>query len=440
MRRNVFAAAVCLSLAPAVLLAQDPAGVRLELRYRAEYQPGFVVLPVAAAEGARAVGGIVQSIIRRDLDFSDRFEMRDPGEGVQAGQPVNVPLWKERGADWVLDGALEQRGGGYSLRLVLHDVVYGQVKQQRVFSLPAQGDPSFRMAVHAAADEVVRWATGDPGAAATRIAFVLQGRGSKEIYIVDFDGENLQRVTSDGSIALSPSWSPDGRRLAYTSYRSGIPALYERELATHRDRVISDRVGLNITPAYSPDGRTIAFATTLQRNTDLVTWDRERRCCLEQITRGGMFDSLSPSWSPDGRRLAFVSNRLGEPHIYVMTPGGEPRLVSEYVYGRRGHNTSPEWSPRGDQIVYHSRMGGVPQLMVVSANGGTPRLLTNHGSNEDPSWATDGRHVVFSSPDRDGGGLFVLDVVSGRIRPLLRGRGYGLPSWSPVLYTHPRSP
>jgi TolB protein len=440
MRRTAFRAAVLLSLAPAALAAQDPEGVRLELRYRAEYQPGLVVLPLASAGGTDAVATVIRGVVRQDLAFSDRFEVRDPGEGARAGQPVNAALWKERGADWVLDGAVEPRGGGYSLRLVLHDAVYGQVKGDRVFPLPAQGDPSFRMAVHAAADEVVRWATGDPGSAATRIAFVLQGRGSKEIYVVDFDGENLQRITADGSIALSPAWSPDGRRIAYTSYRSGIPALYERDLSNGRDRVISDRVGLNITPAYAPDGRTIAFATTMGRTTDLVTWDRERGCCLQQITRGGVFDALSPTWAPDGRRLAFVSNRLGEPHVYVMTLGGEPRLVSDYAYGRRGHNTSPEWSPRGDQIVYHSRMGGVPQLVVVSAGGGTPRLLTNQGSNEDPSWAPNGRHVVFSSPDRDGGGLFVLDTVSGRIRPLLRGRGYGLPSWSPVLFAYPRSP
>lgn len=432
MLRSFVIALVALLLG-AALHAQDPAGVRLGLRYQTEYQPGLVVLPFASASGVERAADPVRGIIRQDLEFSDRFELRDPGAGVRAGEPVNAALWKQRGADYVVDGALTPRPSGLSLRLTLHDAVYGQIKGESTFALPPLGDPNFRMAVHAAADEVVRWATGTPGMAASRIAFVMQGRGAKEVYLTDSDGENVRRLTSDGSIALSPAWSVDGTRLAFTSYRSGVPALYERDLGAGRDRLLSDRQGINITPAYAPDGRTVAFATTVAGSTELATYDRERGCCLQQLTRGGRFDSLSPSYSPDGRQLAFVSNRLGEPHVYVMTPGGEPRIVSDYAYGKRGYNTSPDWSPRGPEIVYQSRIGGIPQLMVVGAEGGTPRLLTNQGANEDPSWAPDGRHVVFASPDRDGGGLFVLDTVSGRIRPLLRGRGYGLPDWSPSL-------
>jgi TolB protein len=423
----------------ALLLAQPLAaqeGVRLGLLYQAEYQPGLVILPFASAGGTQSLVAPIQGIIRQDLDFSDRFELRQGTAGLTPGAPVNLALWKERGADWVLDGALTAgAAGGASLRLVLHDAVYGQVRAQGTFAIPPQGDAGFRMAVHAAADEVVRWATGEPGSAASRIAFVMQGRGgTKEIYTVDSDGENVQRLTNDGSLALSPAWSPDGQRMAFTSYRTGIPILWERDLRTGRDRVISDRDGVNITPAYSPDGRTLAFATSAGGNTEVATYDRERNCCLQQQTRGRRSDSLSPSFSPDGRQLAFVSNRLGEPHIYVMSLGGEARLISDYSYGGRGYNTAPDWSPRGGAVVYSSRVNGIPQLVVADLERGTRRLLTNQGQNEDPSWAANGRHVVFASRDREGGGLFVLDTVSGRVRPLLRGSGYGLPSWSPVLH------
>jgi TolB protein len=430
LRTAVPLALVIVSVLVPGLSAQE--GVRLEVTYRGDHQPGLVVLPFVATGGADRAVNAVRGIIRQDLDFSDRFAVNDNVSGVRAGDAVNVRLWRERGVDWIVEGVLTGRSGGSTLRLVLHDAVYDQIRGQAEFDLPPAGDQGFRMAVHAAADEVVRWATGEPGVAATRITFVLQGRGSKEIYVVDADGENLQRLTSDGSIALSPAWSPDGRRIAFTSYRSEIPVLYERDLFTNRDRVISDRVGLNITPAYSPDGRTIAFASVFGGNTELATFDRSSGQ-IRQLTTGRRFDSLSPSYSPDGRQIAFVSNRIGEPHIYVMNPGGEPQLVSDYVYGQRGYNTSPEWSPRGDRIVYHSRINGVTQLMVVGVNGSNPRLLTNEGANEDPSWAPNGRHVVFSSPNRDGGGLFVLDTVSGRIRQLLRGRGHGLPAWSPIL-------
>lgn len=421
-----------LGLLPRALAAQEE-GVRLRLLYQPQYQPGLVVLPFTAAGADAAAAGTAHAIVRQDLDYSDRFQLKEGT--LRPGEPFNARLWKERGADWVVRGELRPRPGGLTLKLSLHDVVYGQLKGEGEFELPPPGAPGFRMAVHAASDELVRWATGEPGAAATRIAFVMQGRGSKELYLVDYDGENLQRLTNDGSIALSPAWSPDGRKLAYTSFKNGTPRLYERDLAGGRERVLSDRAGINITPSYSPDGRLLAFATTVADNTEVATLDVQRNCCLQQHTRGRRYDSLSPSFSPDGRRFAFVSNRLGEPHVFVMpVGGGEARLVSVYVHGKGGYNTSPEWSPKGTHIVFHTRIAGQMQLAIVGADGSNPRQLTNSYANEDPSWAPNGRHVVFASPDRDGGGLFVLDTVSGRIRSVLRGRGYGLPAWSgPML-------
>ena len=406
-------------LAAAPAAAQDSVVVRLRAQYETQRSPGFVVLPVAGSAGAE-----IAAILRRDLEYSNRFEMAE-ATGARAGEALNLESWSQRGADWVLEGVLS----GGSLRLTLHDAAYGVQKGQGTFTLPAPGSRAFRMAVHAAADAVVRWATGEPGMAASRIAFVTQGRGSKEIYVVDSDGENLTRVTSDGSISLSPSWSPDGGRIAYTSFRSGAPLLYERDLGTGADRVLSDRGGINITPSYAPDGRTVAFATTVGGHTEIATIGPEG---LRQQTRGRGYENLSPTWAPDGRRFAFVSDRLGEPQIYVMSPGGEPRLVSSYAYGGRGYSTSPDWSPAGPAIAYHTRVNGRMQIAAVSADGGSPRMLTNSGHNEDPSWAPDGRHIVFAS-DRDGGGLFVLDTVTGSIRSLVRGRGFGLPDWSPSL-------
>ena len=421
---------------PGALRAQDTVMVQLGLTYRPGSEPGFLVLPFAAASGAEGAASAVRAIVRQELDFSDRFRVQDAPANTRPVAPTAVGEWTNRGADWVLAGEVSPQGSGLALRLALLDAVYGTVKGERTFQVPRAAERGFRMAVHAAADEVVRWATGEPGMAASRIAYVLQGRGSKEIYLVDWDGENVQRVTGDGSIALSPAWSPDGSRIAYTSFRSGVPALYERSLATGEDRVMSQRDGLNITPAYSPDGRTLAFAATVGGNTEVAVISGGG---FEALTRGRRSDSLSPTFSPDGSRIAFVSNRLGEPHVYVMQRGGEPRLLSEYRYGTAGYNTSPDWSPRGSAIAYHTRVGGAPQLAVVDAAGGRPRVLTNRGSNEDPSWAPDGRHLAFAS-DRDGGGLFVIDVVSGRTRQLLRGRGYGLPDWSPVLYRAPSAP
>jgi TolB protein len=425
--RSVWFCIFC-TLFASTLSAQEPTGIRLRVTYEPGYQPGFVVLPFS---GGGSTSAPIRQIVRQDLDFSDRFSLKDAGS-AGPGDAAEAARWRERGADWVLAGEVSPRAGGYTLRLTLHDAVYGQVKQSGSFALPAPGGGDFRMAVHAAADEVVRWATGEAGMAATRVAFVRQAGRDKEIFVVDSDGENVRRITNDGSIALSPAWSPGGGRIAYTSFRGDGPALYERDLATGRDRTLASGPGIHITPEYSPDGRTLAFAATLAGNTEVMTMPASGGSPRPQ-TRGRRFDSLSPTFAPDGNRIAFVSNRLGAPYVYVMQLGGEPRLVSNYTYGERGYDTSPDWSPTGAQIVYETRVRGTPQLVVVDASGSGARLLTNSSSNEDPSWAPDGRHVVFGSPNRGGGGLFVIDAASGRVRALLRGRGYGLPAWSGSL-------
>jgi hypothetical protein len=203
--RPVLAVALAVALLGAVSPVSAQEGVRLEVTYRPDHQPGMLVLPFSASGGTDRPAGTIRSIIRQDLDFSDRFAINDNVSGIRAGDPANQRLWRERGADWVVEGAVAARGGGFTLSVTLHDVMYNQVRGRGEFDLPAAGDPNFRMAVHAVADQIVFWATGEPGMAATRIAFVMQGRGSKELYVVDSDGENLQRLTSDGSIALSPS-------------------------------------------------------------------------------------------------------------------------------------------------------------------------------------------------------------------------------------------
>jgi TolB protein len=425
-RRGLHVAALALLAVAAPAAAQNdttPAGVRLRMTYETQYAPGFVVLPFAGD-----VGGAARTIVRRDLEFSDRFEMKDPPGGTPADRP-DIPGWRERGADWVLQGAVE----GSTLRLTLHDAVYGQVKGSGTFTLPGRGERAFRMAVHAASDAVVRWATGQPGFAASRIAFVTQGRGSKEIYLIDSDGEGTTRVTQDGSIALSPAWAPDGRRLAYSSFKGAGLHLFERDLSTGSDRTLSARDGINITPAYAPDGRTVSFGATVGGNTEIALTAAGGG--MRTLTESRRYENLSPSFSPDGSRIAFVSDRLGEPAVYVMgIDGGEPRVVSGYQYGRRGYSTSPDWSPTGPWIAYSTRVNGTAQIALVGADGRGARLLTDRGRNEDPSWAPDGRHLVFASPDRDGhGGLFVLDTVTGKVRTLVAGRGFGLPAWSPLL-------
>lgn len=293
------------------------------------------------------------------------------------------------------------------------------------------GGPEGRWAVHRAADEIVRWVTGRPGAAATRLLFVRNG----QIWRVDADGQGLEQVPSAGNPALSPAWSPDGRRIAYTAFvRSGQPLVVQDLASGERDIVPTTEYGLNITPEYSRDGSRLAFAHATEAGTDVYVYDVARQCCVTRLTVGRFSDNLSPTWSPDGGRIAFISTRAGTPQLYSMdADGGNPDVLARFDFGATGQTNGPSWSPDGQAIAFHRDVAGAPQLFVLDVGTRSVRQLTGSGRNEDPTWAPDGRHLCFVSSRSGQRQLWVLDVETGRVRQLTSLGGARLPAWSPRL-------
>lgn len=417
--------ALSLAFAAVPLLAQDQDrardAIRIGIAYRPGTQPGLVVLPGSGLDSLRA-------IVKRDLDFSDRFRMIEAGSGA-ASATVNYDYFRTQlGADHAVE--VVPVAGGVTVRL--HDLAASRVRNQQTFSLPAINSGDYRMAVHRISDELVRWASGTEGYAASRLLYLSGDR----IYRVDSDGAAAVAVTPTGEKALSNAWAPDGRSIAYTRFDAGRGRIVLLNLANGAASIATGtETDLNFSPAFSPDGRTLAFARAEESGaTNIFTANIASRCCLQRLTVRSFADNLSPTYSPDGRRVAYVSSRSGPPQIYVMSADGtDQQVLAAFDFGSTGPSFAPEWSSDGASLVFHREVSRSPQIFILDVASGRVKQLTSVGRNEDATWAPDGRHVAFISDRTGRRQIWIADTETGRVRQLNTAGSARLPSWSRQL-------
>jgi TolB protein len=391
---------------------------------------------LGSGDDKRGISESVADAIANDMTLSGWFRVLDRAAYIERPQESGITLdgfdfknWSAIGAEGLVKGGYSVQGEDLTVELRLFDVYQAKQLVGKKYTGKAR---DFRRMAHKFADEIINQYTGTPGPFNTRIAFVSKSGGAlKEVYFSHLDGSERSQVTNNRSINLSPSWSPDGRILLYTSYKDGQRSLYLYDLNTGRETRIAERSGSSIGGKWSPDGQTIAVAFERAGNTDLYLVDRSGKT-LRRLTEDKGID-VSPAWSPDGNRLAFVSNRSGSPQIYIMDIAGAN--VRRLTYAG-SYNTSPDWSPKGDKIAYTGRVAGRFQIFSIGVQGGDPQQLTSgSGDNEDPSWAPDGRFIAFAS--NRGAGRYRLYMMrdSGENQQILTASGVDdtNPSWSSRL-------
>jgi TolB protein len=369
---------------------------------------------VSGFAGDAALTGPAADVLKNDLRLSGYFALA----------PVSS-------AEFVQSGTVR----GDRSNLIVECVVMQQATKRVVLSKSYQGSvQDVRRVVHKLTDDIVQTITGQRGIAQTKIAFVWSRGGVKELAVMDYDGYNARQLTYDKSISVRPRWSPDARKIVYTSYKNLFPDVLEVDLYTGQRRRLATYPGLNSGATFSPDGSSIALTLSKDGNPELYTMSAAGGD-LHRLThtRGG---ESSPTWSPDGQTITYVSDDSGAPQIWMMNREGgtASRLTISPSY-----NTEPDWShpPAGSDmkptLALTSRVGGRFQIGLYDRSSGAVRaVVADDADNEDPSWAPDGRHLVFAKTQHWQTQLYLLDVVTGEQvqLPAVAG-GASEPAWGP---------
>ncbi len=389
---------------------------------------GIGGLPSALAAGAR----VLERTLRADLDFSRIFDLRGPE------QLAVLRLTGEQQRDFEIYRSLQNEilllteVKSEAEKLVLEGRLYDLKSGLPIFGKRYRGTPRVvRRIAHTFADEIILYFSARPGIALTSIAFTSDRSGFKEIYLMDYDGENQRPITAHKSISLFPGWSPTGDAIAYVSYFTRAPGIYLVDLATGRKRTVINEGSLNISPSFSPEGRRIVFARSVGGGNSEIFIGNRDGSDLRRLTHASSIDT-TPSWSPSGREIAFTSSRSGSPQIYIMdAEGANLRRIS--LEG--DYNDGASWDPEGTRLVYASRRSGRFQIVVSDVVTLESRLLTSgQGSNESPSFSPDGRKIVFASKGgygaRSGRQLVVMDADGRNPHLLTREGNNSSPAWS----------
>ncbi len=391
---------------------------------------GATRYPIAIANFATdsRVSRQIADVIRNDLVQSGAFRAVDFNATLSETSALDFPALRSRGADAVLTGSVARLADGrIDVRFQLSDPVRESAMGRDSLLVP---EADLRAAGHRIADYVYEKITGQKGVFSTRIAFVTKQSNVFRLTIADWDGDSPMVALRSNEPIISPSWSPDGRRLAYVSFESQKPVVYVHSLADAQRIAVANFRGSNSAPAWSPDGRSLAVALTRDGLSQIYLVSAAGEGAPVRLTSSSGIDT-EPVFSPDGRFIYFTSDRGGAPQIYRMAAsGGE---VSRVTFGSP-YNVSPRTSPDGRFLAYISRRDGGLVLVMRDLANGSERVLSDGGREESPSFAPNGRWIMYATRSAGRDSLMAVSI-DGRTKHRLSSDAADIrePTWGPFM-------
>ena len=391
----------------------------------------IAVVPFDAAKLSSKLPVDIAQIVSSDLNRSGVLKAMKRTElpaNPHYSNQVKYARWKTAKQDYLVVGrVLEKSPGVYEIQFQLLDVL--KQKQLLGRSMPTK-KRNLRSRAHQISDFIYEQITGTPGAFNTRIAYVRAQKNAARKYVLqvsDTDGFNAQNVLESDEPIMSPSWSPDGKSLAYVSFEKKRAEIFIQHLATARRSKVAGFRGLNSAPSWSPDGKFLALVLSKDGSPDIYTLNTATKR-LKRLTSHRAIDT-EPVWSADGKSIIFTSDRAGSPQIYeVGVNGGKPKRLT--FEGR--YNSAASLSPDGKFIVIVHAEQGQYRIAQFERATGNLTVLTDSSLDESPSFSPNGKMVLYASTRGSNGFLFAVSI-DGRAKHKLSDQAGDIrePVWGP---------
>jgi TolB protein len=416
----------------------------------------FPSLQFAGSPGAQpknqSLGAELYQVILNDLSVAGFFEFISPSGFLEnpntttlfpaPGDPqgFRYAAWKQIGADFLIRGAFSLNGDALDLDIYVYnvnksDLVIGKKYKESIKALRRIG--------HTFANEFLKELTGENGPFLSRVVVASDRGGAnfREIYVMDWDGTNVEKITNHRSVALSPAWSPKADKVAYTAFvqrtrtKTRNADLFVYELLTGKRWLVSYREGMNSGANFLKNGEELFVTLSKDGNPDIyrLGLDGTMKSRVTSGPRGAM--NVEPAVSPDGKQIAFSSDRSGQPMIYIMNLDGSN--VKRITFAGK-YNATPAWSPKGDLLAFSGWTDNNFDIFTIRPDGTQLTRLTSaskpngrRANNEDPTFSPDGRLIMFTSNRTGANQIYVITADGQEERRITTDKhNYFKPKWS----------
>lgn len=427
MKLNLLALAFVVAVAGGSLGLPNTAAAELQIEIAKSFAeaPKVAIVPFEADQ-------TLHPIITANLNRSGQLtSANNLPERPTRTQDINLAAWQSAGVPYVVVGRVSTIASGFEVQYELMDIEKNTRLLGEKINVPAN---RMREAAHLISDKIYQALTGVAGDFSGRIAYVLRERKNGKpfftLQIADSDGQQPRTVLESVEPILSPTWTPDGRKLAYVSFETGRPAIYLQDLASGERETLAQFKGLNGAPSFSPDGKHMLMTSSKDGNPEIYLMNLATKQ-MRRMTNDSGIDTEA-RFAPDGKSFVFTSDRGGTPQIYRynMDNGQVRRLTFQGRFNARG-----SLSRDGQSLaLVHRQSGQQYQIGIMDLASGVISILTPTPLDESPSFSPNGQMVVYATRER-GRGMLGIMSTDGRFRMNLPSQSGEVrePAWAPAL-------